>query len=79
MDEAGFEVEAEGESGAGAGDAVGHLPVLMDAVMRLLAPAAGERVVDCTLGRGGHAEALLRAVGASGGLTGFDLDGGNLA
>lgn len=79
MDEAGFEVEAEGESGAGSGDAVGHLPVLMDAVMRLLSPATGERVVDCTLGRGGHAEALLRAVGASGGLTGFDLDGGNLA
>jgi len=35
-----------------------HLPVLVDAVTRFLAPRA--TVVDMTLGAGGHAEALLR-------------------
>ncbi|MEM7682198.1 MAG: 16S rRNA (cytosine(1402)-N(4))-methyltransferase RsmH [Planctomycetota bacterium] len=66
----------------GAGQDVGHQPVLLAEVMALLAPRPGERVVDCTLGRGGHAEALLRAVGANGAggsLTGFDLDPENLA
>ncbi len=41
-----------------------HVPVLLDRVLALLAPALAERdavVVDATLGLGGHAEALLRA------------------
>jgi 16S rRNA (cytosine1402-N4)-methyltransferase len=41
-----------------------HVPVLLDRVLGLLAPAlGGERavVVDATLGLGGHAEALLAA------------------
>jgi 16S rRNA (cytosine1402-N4)-methyltransferase len=42
-----------------------HVPVLLDRVVELLLPAltgGGERVVvDCTLGMGGHAEALLGA------------------
>ena len=47
-----------------------HVPVMLDRVVSLLAPAleppdsesAGDGVmVDCTLGLGGHAEALLRA------------------
>lgn len=41
-----------------------HVPVLLDRVVALLAPALRERgavVVDCTLGMGGHAEALLQA------------------
>ncbi len=37
----------------------GHLPVLLDETIAALAPAPGRLVVDCTLGRGGHAEALL--------------------
>lgn len=36
-----------------------HVPVLLDAVLAHLAPAPGERVLDCTLGYGGHCEALL--------------------
>ena len=39
--------------------AASHRPVLVDAVVRLLHGRA--TVVDCTLGAGGHAEALLRA------------------
>jgi 16S rRNA (cytosine1402-N4)-methyltransferase len=36
-----------------------HATVLRDEVVELLAPAAGKRLVDATLGGGGHAEALL--------------------
>lgn len=42
----------------------GHLPVMLDRVLALLAPAlarAGAILVDATLGRGGHARALLEA------------------
>jgi len=45
--------------------APGHVPVLLWRVVGLLAPALsqpGAVVVDCTLGLGGHAEALLQAV-----------------
>ena len=41
-----------------------HVPVLLERCVGLLAPALAEPgavVVDCTLGMGGHAEALLRA------------------
>ncbi len=38
-----------------------HLSVLADEVVAALRPAAGEVLVDCTLGGGGHAGALLRA------------------
>jgi 16S rRNA (cytosine1402-N4)-methyltransferase len=42
----------------------GHLPVMLDRVLELLAPALeppGAILVDATLGRGGHARALLEA------------------
>ncbi len=45
-------------------DAPGHVPVLLDRVLTLLAPALDRGqtvVVDATLGLGGHAEALLAA------------------
>lgn len=57
----------------------GHLPVMGGEVMSCLEPKPGEVAVDCTAGRGGHAEALARAIGASGTLVLFDLDAGNLA
>ena len=53
-----------------------HVPVLLDRVVALLLPALsvpGAVVVDCTLGMGGHAEALLAAApGAR--LVGLDRD-----
>ena len=42
--------------------AAAHLPVLLDRVVALLSPAlkrAGAVLVDATLGRAGHARALL--------------------
>lgn len=56
----------------------GHVPVLGPEVVRLLAPQAGDLLIDCTAGRGGHAELLARAMG-SGTLVLSDLDPGNLA
>ena len=32
-----------------------HVPVLAGELIELTAPAAGETVVDCTFGAGGHA------------------------
>jgi 16S rRNA (cytosine1402-N4)-methyltransferase len=56
--------------------AAGHLPVMRDRVLELLAPAlepAGAVLVDATLGRAGHATALLAAhPGLS--LIGIDTD-----
>jgi len=52
----------------------GHLPVLPAEVLRVLHPAGRRLLVDCTLGPGGHAEALLDAAGPDARLLGIDLD-----
>lgn len=50
-----------------------HIPVLLDDVLELLLPAArGGRVVDGTLGAGGHTRALLEAGAAE--VLGLDCD-----
>ncbi len=52
-----------------------HVPVLLDRCVALLAPALRSEaavVVDCTLGMGGHAEALLAGTPAR--LVGLDRD-----
>jgi 16S rRNA (cytosine1402-N4)-methyltransferase len=50
----------------------GHVPVLTAEVVRFLRPAHGGLYLDCTVGLGGHAEALLEA-GASR-IVGLDRD-----
>ncbi len=55
-----------------------HEPVMVAEVLEFLVPGAGRVMVDCTLGGGGHAEALLSGVGPGGGtidrLIGIDRD-----
>jgi 16S rRNA (cytosine1402-N4)-methyltransferase len=56
-----------------------HAPVLADEVVAMLAPAAGSRHVDATLGGGGHAERILDASDPDGRLLGLDADGAAIA
>lgn len=59
-------------------DDAGHFPVMLDEVVQLAAPAGRRTLVDCTVGLGGHAEALLSAAGPGALLIGVDLDESNL-
>jgi 16S rRNA (cytosine1402-N4)-methyltransferase len=52
---------------------------MLDEVLRCLRPAAGDVAVDCTLGGGGHAQAILEAVRPGGRLIGVDVDPVELA
>ena len=56
------------------GREAGHRPVLRDEVLGLLQPAGRRVLLDCTIGPGGHAEALLEAAGDEARLIGIDLD-----
>ena len=52
-----------------------HRPILLAEVLDVLAPQPGDFAVDCTLGYGGHAEALLRRIAGPGGhLLALDAD-----
>jgi 16S rRNA (cytosine1402-N4)-methyltransferase len=55
------------------------VPVLPAEVLRLLAPAPGQTVVDATLGAGGHVRLLAAAVAPAGRLIGLDRDAAMLA
>jgi 16S rRNA (cytosine1402-N4)-methyltransferase len=52
----------------------GHLPVLVEEVLEMLAPAPGSLHIDATLGGGGHAERILEAANPDGRLLGLDAD-----
>src|SRR5207253_3355046 len=52
----------------------GHLPVLVEEVLALLALRAGSSVADSTVGGGGHAERILEATSPDGRLLGIDAD-----
>ena len=47
---------------------------MVDEVLRCLRPVAGDVAVDCTLGGGGHAQAILAHVQPGGRVIGLDLD-----
>lgn len=51
-----------------------HRPVMLREVLRVLQPRPGDRVVDATLGGGGHAEALLSHIQPGGRVLGLDVD-----
>lgn len=62
-------VLASGKTPAGT-----HRPIMVREILAALAVQPGETVVDCTLGYGGHAEELLRAVQPGGRLIALDVD-----
>jgi len=68
----GSEVEkilASGKTPAGT-----HRPIMVEEVLRCLQPAPGEIAIDCTLGGGGHAQAILERVLPGGRVIGIDVD-----
>ncbi len=51
-----------------------HTPVLLEELLELLKPEAGEVAIDCTFGAGGHAEAVAGRLGDDGLLLACDRD-----
>lgn len=62
-------VLASGKTPAGT-----HRPIMVDEVLQCLRPMPGEVAVDCTLGGGGHARAILERLQPGGRLIGLDMD-----
>jgi 16S rRNA (cytosine1402-N4)-methyltransferase len=60
--------------GSGKTPAGTHRAIMVDEVVRLLAPRPGDVAVDCTLGFGGHARAILERIRPGGRLIGLDVD-----
>ncbi len=63
--------KARGSTPAGA-----HVPIMVREILEALGPLAGAKVLDCTLGWGGHAAELAHAGGS---VIGLDRDGEELA
>jgi 16S rRNA (cytosine1402-N4)-methyltransferase len=57
----------------------GHLPVMVEEVVTMLAAAPGSLQIDATIGGGGHAERILDASDPDGRLLGLDADGAAIA
>lgn len=62
-------VLASGKTPAGT-----HRPIMIREILEALAPRPDEVTVDCTLGYGGHAQALLARLQPGGRLIGLDAD-----
>ena len=60
---------ASGKTPAGS-----HVPIMVGEIVDVLQPRPGEFAVDCTLGHGGHARAILARIAPSGHLLGLDVD-----
>ena len=56
----------------------GHLPVLVAPILRLFEPKSGQVMLDCTVGRGGHAAAIIPHLAPGGRYIGLDVDPSNL-
>src|SRR5256885_15292197 len=56
----------------------GHDPVLLRETLGALDVRPGQTVVDCTMGRAGHAREVAEALGPGGLLIGTDVDPRNL-
>ena len=51
-----------------------HTPVLLDEVIEGLDVKSDDRILDCTVGNGGHASFLIRRLGPKGYYIGIDAD-----
>ena len=51
-----------------------HRPIMVEEVLRCFRPRPGDVAADCTLGGGGHAQAILERVQPGGRLIGLDVD-----
>lgn len=69
-----YPAEAAKVIAAGKTPAGSHVPILVAEVLDCLQPQAGDRVVDCTLGYGGHTHALWKAIQPGGSLLSLDAD-----
>ncbi|MEO6993315.1 MAG: 16S rRNA (cytosine(1402)-N(4))-methyltransferase RsmH [Lacunisphaera sp.] len=73
-DPARYAAEVAKVMAAGKTPASSHRPIMVAEILEVLALQPGERVVDCTLGFGGHARELLAGVAPGGRLVGLDVD-----
>jgi len=62
-------VLASGKTPAGS-----HVPIMVGEILEVLHPRPGEFAVDCTLGHGGHARAILERLQPGGHLLALDAD-----
>lgn len=62
-------VLASGKTPAGS-----HIPIMIGEILDVLRPQPGDFAVDCTLGHGGHARAILERIMPGGHLLGLDVD-----
>jgi 16S rRNA (cytosine1402-N4)-methyltransferase len=51
-----------------------HVPIMVGEVLQCLRPTPGDVAVDCTLGGGSHARAILERIQPGGRLIGLDVD-----
>jgi len=51
-----------------------HVPVMMSEVLRALSPEQGNFMIDGTLGGGGHAREIIKAISPGGRFLGVDRD-----
>ncbi|HLH62321.1 MAG TPA: 16S rRNA (cytosine(1402)-N(4))-methyltransferase RsmH [Ktedonobacteraceae bacterium] len=58
---------------------LGHVPVMLEEVLKQLQPTPGTDFIDCTLGGGGHTEAILKLTAPDGRVLGIDKDARALA
>ncbi len=74
LDPAKYPGEIEKVIAAGKTPAGMHLPIMVAEVLACLEPKPGQIAVDCTLGGGGHARAILERIDPGGRLIGLDVD-----
>jgi 16S rRNA (cytosine1402-N4)-methyltransferase len=69
-----YAAEVEKIAASGKTPAGMHRPIMVQEILDVLAPKPGEIAVDCTLGYGGHARAILERIRAGGKLIALDVD-----